>query len=474
MSRGGSTIGILMEMAGKVDDLERKLARAEQRITQSATKINSTKAEFKVGVDMRGAESQLGKQTRELLRRTAQSSGIDPIQNFIATLAPKLAVGLIGVRAATTGVEVLNAISSGNAARRRGDIEGEVSAEKSLNDLAGNIPLVGLLGAKIRERITGEQEYIINLKFLTEQQEKVTDQMKIRADRARGEIQGGEDRVRQLDRADDARGREPLTVSRLAAQNALEDELRRQETKVAAIDLDERTTAGQANRELRDRLGGEVSRTRGAEIAGDRTRRTREFEEQQERDRDEGERLRATIEQRTRARRRFVTDVAVNNLDLAREEAEQGRAEADERTRQNRARRTATTRRFTDIQIRRQEGEADTRIAELQGRGQTGRAEIASIAEEVRRGIADAAGDPELEAQVQRRGTAQLQGLQREIERRAGATRAEAVDIRGTDLLNRFGGSTQDPNAETPQILKGDILKTLQQIRDKDFSAKTV
>lgn len=128
-----------------------------------------------------GDRKKVESEMRKLVRSFGTSSGTDPLINMIGRLGPAAAASLGSIKLLGVGLEAFNTNASLQAAKMRGDIDAAVKAEKQLNDFVRGIPIVGELGAQIREAATGEQKELDALEYENKQREKANDTLAAKA-----------------------------------------------------------------------------------------------------------------------------------------------------------------------------------------------------------------------------------------------------------------------------------------------------
>lgn len=445
---------IMVAEAGKgVASVEKLLARPRElkvKVKVDTTELNAVNSK----VQRAGAKSQ----GQLFLQRWAASSGSDPMQNFIASRGVGGAVALGSAKVGEGMLNWQNMATRQDAARYRGDIDTEVEVERERNASSRGIPLVGGLMSALHESVTNDQEELEKLKFEIKLQEKATDQMELRARSAREGIELGEQRIRQLQKENELRDAPPQRRAIIVAREAMLDEVRRQ-NKLDAIQLDESTAEGRANREVVDTLGQNMASAGQRARAGSRVARTREALERRIAAREEGEATSEAAERRIAGERASRTRNWARQQAVRNEAIREGQELAASRGREIQGRRVSRAREFANLEARRRAGEAGTRIVEMEAGGATAGAAVAAVRERLRIAIKEAAGDPQLRDQAGRQARAELQI----IERQAVGMRAQyATDAAFTDLSGRFAGGARQ--GDPAKVLKDETNKILRDI----------
>lgn len=517
-----------VDVTGSVAPLQAALDKGAAAVQKAANKINRTKAELKVTANTDPAEKRikalekswerqekahermLARQARaeeraaakraampgELARRAASSSGADPFMNAVASAGPKAVGALIAAKVAGAGIEMASMQMDSNAAAARGDIAGEVEAEQAWASWKKGVPILGQVAAGIKNVISEDGRYIKNLEYQTKLQDKLIEQMAVRAQRTRQMNEQSDANLRDMDRQREDRTATPAGRRVLDAERALADLIERQDKErgqrwLESGQIAERealgTAVGLARSDQRRERG--ASRVRAninaSQLAEAEQAAATELMKEVEERRGARQRAKVASNQRVRAWREEQADIReaassdLRSMNLRNRglDFEADLEEAREQTRVEMKaagpdavlRRQAAERyeaRSTGINRERREallsGASDVRQAELRSQGKEGSADIEGIKETLRQELAAAGSDTEMADQARRRASASLRGMEREIDMR-GRMGAEAVNAYTTDLTGRFSGSDQ-PAKETAEILKGDIKNLLAEI----------
>lgn len=513
-------------LTGDVAPLQRSLRTAESAVKASADRINRTRADVKVGVDMKKLDRDLADMNRKLdkvfrdaERRQAASAAKSQRattqlgKTFAAGSNPTSAIGGLGgtalqglviAKAAEVAISATNQVldfrAAQRSAQRTGNLDAVLEEQKSRESALTSIPFVGALGKGIRDLgqrldpTKDGQEALDILKEQTAEQEKQNDRRqkgidlqkelnkqadaqltalkRANEDRTASPAQQGLNAARRafLDTAnaqDEARGSLPLTASQLAVRRELGANVGRARREVGHARtrqfVQEQVDQQEESRQTSERTGQQQRARREAAKRSASFFFQAQIDAQAERD----ERLTAETETKSLELRASGRDRQADELEIENERRHGIEGAAGDQGKINRANRQADAKLKAierDAVERRAQGAAGTRIAELESRGQSGQARVVGIEEELREALKAAGQDPELKDQAKRRATAELQALEREVDAKAGRQRAET----GTafqDLRGRFSGPN-DPNAETPNILKGTIAKLLGDIKN--------